>query len=129
MPVLSPEKPLAERPLRRAKSPGRESTKQNLSIKLTDAEHRAVEEAAGAEGKATGEWLRDLALRNLRSHASNAEVVALSEIIGVRLLLVNVLRPLGTGDKLTPAAFDGLLDEIGRVKHELARKFLSESRR
>jgi hypothetical protein len=31
---------------------------------------------------------------------------ALAEIVGVRLLLVNVLRPLAAGEKLAPEAFD-----------------------
>ena len=47
---------------------------------------------------------------------------ALAEIVGVRLLLVNVLRPLAAGEKLAPKAFDKMLDQISEVKHELAAK-------
>ena len=47
---------------------------------------------------------------------------ALAEIVGVRLLLVNVLRPVAAGEKLAPEAFDKLLDQISEVKHELAAK-------
>jgi hypothetical protein len=53
----------------------------------------------------------------------------LTEILGVRLFLVNVLRPLAVGQKLTPEAFDKLLDEIGSAKHKLAAQILSERRR
>jgi hypothetical protein len=53
----------------------------------------------------------------------------LPEIVGVRLLLVNVLRSVATGQKLTPEAFDKLLDQIGTAKHELAGKILTEGRR
>ncbi len=42
---------------------------------------------------------------------------SLAEILGVRLLLVNVLRPLAAGQRLTPEAFDKLLDEISEAKH------------
>jgi hypothetical protein len=38
------------------------------------------------------------------------------------LLLVNVLRPLAAGQRLTPEAFDELLDQISEAKHALARK-------
>ena len=51
---------------------------------------------------------------------------SLAEIVGIRLLLVNVLRPLAAGQKLTPEAFDKLLDEISAAKHELAGKLASE---
>ena len=121
MPVLD-SAPSARRGVIR----GRESRNQTLTTKLTEAEHRAVEQAAQADGKTTGEWLRDLALRALRGNVNSVEIIALSEIVGVRLLLVNVLRSIGTGQKLTPEAFDKLLDEIGTAKHELAGKLLSE---
>jgi len=58
--------------------------------------------------------------------ASNA---SLAEVLGIRLLLVNVLRPLAAGQKLTPEAFDKLLDDISTAKHELAGKLASEKRR
>ncbi len=53
----------------------------------------------------------------------------LTEILGVRLLLVNVLRPLAAGQKVTPETFDRLLNEISTAKHELAQKLMSERRR
>jgi hypothetical protein len=89
-----------------------------------------VEAAASAEMKTTGEWLRDLALSAIDEKSGTASsAVALPEIIGVRLLLVNVLRTLATGQKLIPEAFDKLLDEIGTAKYELAEKLASERRR
>jgi hypothetical protein len=42
---------------------------------------------------------------------------------------VNVLRPLAAGQKITPEAFDKLLDEIGSAKHELAGKLAVEGRK
>ena len=46
----------------------------------------------------------------------------LAEILGVRLLLVNVLRPLLIGQRLSPETFDRFLHEISQVKYELAAK-------
>lgn len=117
-----------ERPMKRGMIRGRESRNQNLNTKLTDTEFRAVEQASAAEGKTTGEWLRDLALRRLRSGANDIEIVALSELVGVRLLLVNVLRTLATGQRLGTDVFDKLLDEIGATKHDLAIKLVAERR-
>lgn len=125
MPVLGPQMQRKPGMIR-----GRESRNHTLTTKLTDAEQRAVEAAATAEMKTTGEWLRDLALEAVAENSGrSASAVALSEIIGVRLLLVNVLRTLATGQRLSAEAFDKLLDEIGTAKHELAGKLVSEHRR
>lgn len=115
---------------KRGKIRGRESRNQTLTTKVTDTEHRAVEAAASVDAKTTGEWLRDLALREIAAQAGrHTETIVLPEIVGVRLLLVNVLRSVATGQKLTPEAFDKLLDQIGTAKHELAGKLLAEGRR
>jgi hypothetical protein len=116
--------------VKRGKIRGRESRNQTLTTKLTATEYRAVEDAAGAEAKTTGEWLRDLALAAVAARTEpGAETVVLPEIVGVRLLLVNALRSVAIGQTMTPEAFDKLLDQIGTAKHELAGKILAEGRR
>jgi hypothetical protein len=82
---------------------GRESRNQSLNTKLSPTELAAVEVAAATDGCALGEWVRDLILRELPK--GSASDPSLAEIIGVRLLLVNVLRPLAAGQRLTPEAF------------------------
>ncbi len=120
----------AQPTIKRGKLRGRESRNQTLTTKVTATEYRAVEVAAGADAKTTGEWLRDLALDAVAAQmAGGTETIVLPEIVGVRLLLVNVLRSVATGQKLTPEAFDKLLDQIGTAKHELAGKILAEGRR
>src|ERR1022692_5133713 len=106
---------------------GRESRNQSLNTKLTPAEFAAVEVAAAAHGCALGEWVRDLIVRELRG--GSASDPSLAEILGVRLLLVNVLRPLAAGQRLTPEAFDKLLDEISEAKHALAGKLAASAGR
>lgn len=98
-----------------------------VTAKLTKGERRAVTEFASAQGIARGQWIRDVILRELRP--ATVSDATLAEILGVRLLLVNVLRPLATGQKLSPEAFDKLLDDIGATKYELAAKLVSEKRR
>ena len=115
---------------KRGKIRGRESRNQTLTTKVTATEYRAVEDAAGAEAKTTGEWLRDLALDAIaaRTEGGSGKII-LPEIVGVRLLLVNALRSVAIGQTMTPEAFDKLLDQIGTAKHELAGKLLAEGRR
>lgn len=95
-----------------------------VTTKLTREERKAVTEFAQSQGRARGQWIRDVILAELRG--AEAHNAPLAEILGVRLLLVNVLRPLAAGQKLTPEAFDKLLDEISTAKHDLAEKLLSE---
>ncbi len=106
---------------------GRESRNQSLNTKLTPTELAAVETAAAAHGCALGEWVRDVILREVRGGPANDP--SLAEILGVRLLLVNVLRPLAAGQTLAPEAFDKLLDEISDAKHQLAGKLATSAGR
>jgi hypothetical protein len=118
-----------EPPAKRGAIRGREARNQTLSTKLTETEYRVVEQASSTDGKTTGEWLRDLTLRSLRSGANDTELIALSEIVGVSLLLVNVLRSLGTGQRMSAEGFDKLVDEIGATKYDLATKLIADRRR
>ena len=98
-----------------------------VCLKLTEEEARLVDELATAKGMARSEWMRDVILRQLRG--GSASDPSLAEILGVRLLLVNVLRPLAAGQRLTPEAFDKLLDEISDAKHKLADRLATASGR
>jgi hypothetical protein len=98
-----------------------------VTAKLTKEERREVTDFAQSQGLARGQWIRDVILAELRDARSND--MSLAEILGVRLLLVNVLRPLASGQRLTLEAFDKLLDEISTAKHELAGKLTAEKRR
>ncbi len=91
-----------------------------VTAKLTKEERGIVTEFAKSQGLARGEWIRDVILRAMLERSDSDP--SLAEIIGVRLLLVNVLRPLVAGQKLAPEAFDKLLDEISVAKHQLAEK-------
>lgn len=98
-----------------------------VTAKLTKEERGRVTEFARSQGRARGEWIRDVILRELRG--APAADASLAEILGVRLLLVNVLRPLAAGQRLTPEAFDKLLDEISDAKHQLAGKLATSAGR
>lgn len=98
-----------------------------LCLKLTKEEARELDEVATSNGVARSEWMRGVLLRELRPKPVSDP--SLAEILGVRLLLVNVLRPLAAGQKLSPEFFDKLLDEISAAKHELAEKIATGQKR
>jgi len=98
-----------------------------VTTKLTKEERGKITDFARSQGLARGEWIRDVILRELRGGSTSDP--SLAEILGVRLLLVNVLRPLAAGQRLTPEVFDKLLDEISDAKHQLAAKLATRSER
>jgi predicted RNA-binding Zn ribbon-like protein len=112
-----------ETPRRKGTVRGRESRNQTLTTKLTQAESAAVQAASEAEGKAIGEWLRDAALQTLRQQSDAAEVL-LTEVVGLRLFLNNILKSVTTGERLTPEAFAALLENVKTHKGEVARDLL-----
>ena len=98
-----------------------------VCLKLTQQEVQLLDQMATAKGKVRSEWMRDVILRELRG--DSASDPSLAEILGVRLLLVNVLRPLAAGQRVAPEAFDKLLDEISEAKHQLAEKLSTSAGR
>jgi len=98
-----------------------------VTVKLTKDELRKVTDFARLRGLARGEWIRDVILREAAEGPTSDPTLA--EILGVRLLLVNVLRPLASGQLLAAEAFDKLLDEISEAKHQLARKLATPAGR
>lgn len=125
MPLLSEER-LAEKAAKRAgyrlKTAGTKLNKEELAV---------LEKHCRDQARTPGELIRQLILTELglekdRNPASN---LILTEILGVRLLLVNVLRPLAAGQSVSLETFDKLLDQISTLKHELAGKLLTEERK
>ncbi len=125
MPLLSEER-LAEKAAKRAGF-----RLKTAGTKLNTDELTALESHCRDKGTTPGELIRQLILVELAQGKEDnpATDPTLIEVLGVRLLLVNVLRPLAAGQKLTPETFDKLLDEISTAKSELAGKLVSEKRR
>ncbi|MGA7157850.1 MAG: hypothetical protein WBY53_13430 [Acidobacteriaceae bacterium] len=93
-----------------------------VTVKLTQEEHNEVTEHAEGLGQARSEWMRDVILRELRNSPIDP---LLEEVVGIRLLLINVLRPLADGQQMPTEAFDKLLEHIGKRKVEIVQTMVS----
>ncbi len=103
---------------------------RSAGAKVTEEEYAQIEKLAEARGLNVSEWCREAMLREMGGGSvddAGRRDPALAEIVGVRLLLVNVLRPLAAGERLSPEAFDKMLDQISEVKHELAAKLQQQA--
>jgi hypothetical protein len=98
-----------------------------VTIKLTEDERRRVTAYAKSQRVARGQWMRSAVLIALEEPAAETDI-ALNEIVGVQLLLMNVLKPLAIGQPMTPAAFDGIVAEVHRLKQSVARKIIQEGK-
>ena len=94
---------------------------QAVATKLNIQENQAFEALAKKRGQTRGDLLRQLILRELRQDAGESTVSAeLTEIIGLRLMLANLLKPIATGQKITPEIFDAIMVEVRKTKREVA---------
>ena len=91
MPILDPTLDM-EMKHRKGAVRGRECRNHSLNTKLTATEAAAVNAAAESEGKAVGEWLRDLVQRELAEGSGQLQSLAvMGEVAALRLLLINAL--------------------------------------
>jgi hypothetical protein len=94
-----------------------------VTTKLSPREVEDIEGLARKHGLQRGEFIRQLILDELACDSGDPPVSPeLVEIIGVRLMLTNLLKPLTTGQKITPEVFDGIIAEVKKHKRSLAIK-------
>jgi hypothetical protein len=95
---------------------------KNVSAKLSEHEAARLDSLASRRERTRGELIRELILAELEKDSAPCGVdPVLSEIVGVRLLLVNLLRPQATGQApYSTVGFEALLDQIKQVKRQVA---------
>ena len=118
---------LAERTLtfegRLARSKGRASRNRVANARVTAAELYELEAAAKAAGQALSEWSRGVLLCEARRSQTDP---LWTETIANRMLLVAMLRPIATGQKMTPDRFDELVAAIKAGKQSMAQEVMAQ---
>jgi hypothetical protein len=103
---------------------------RSVSTRLTRQETRNLDALAKSRGVQRGELIRQLIRDELaRDAGTSAASTELTEIMGIRLMLTNLFRPLATGQKLTPEAFDSMVAEVKRRKRSVAEDALQDLER
>lgn len=109
---------------RLSRSVSRGARNQNANARLTRKELECLKSAAQAEGKALGEWTRDVLLRE--ASAPRMDRALFTELTALRLLMTNVLRPLALGQTIKPEDFQAILAGVRSDKHEAAQQLLTQ---
>ena len=103
---------------------------RSVSTRLTRNETRNLDALAKSRGVQRGELIRQLIRDELgRDAGTSAASTELTEIMGIRLMLTNLFRPLATGQKLTPEAFDNMVAEVKKRKRRVAEDALQDLER
>ena len=93
------------------------SRTRSAGAKVTDEEYAQLEALAQARGLTLGEWCREVLLAQLApSSATVPEKAILTELLGLRMIVINLLRALGTGEPLTAEKTQTVIDWADREK-------------
>ncbi len=98
---------------------GREVRTESVAVRVTKAEEVAMIRAAAAQGLALREWAREVLLREARSTGTDA---LFSEVVALRMMLANLLRPACCGESITGEVFDAQLQNIRNTKQQMAQE-------
>ena len=106
----------------------------HVGTKLNESELRAFEALAVKRNQTQGELIRGLILAAIQAaqvrEAGGVQPSAeLTEITGVRLLLINLLKPVAIGQPMTEKTFDGIVAEAKKRKAPAALELAQESQR
>jgi hypothetical protein len=94
-----------------------------LSTKLTPQEMELMVTASENDGRALGEWAREVLLREIKEN--NREFDLVCEVVGLQLLLMNVLAPMARGERITAERFQGIVKSVQTAKVKAAGEMLS----
>ena len=93
------------------------SRTRSAGAKVTDEEYAQLEALAHARGLTLGEWCREVLLAQLASSSAPfPEKVILTEVLGLRMIVINLLRALGSGEPLTAENTQTVIDWADREK-------------
>jgi hypothetical protein len=101
---------------------GRVRRVATLSTKLTPQEMELMVTASENDGRALGEWAREVLLHECRREHADFDLIC--EVVGVQLLLMNVLAPMARGERITPEQFQGIVKSVQTAKVKAAGEML-----
>jgi hypothetical protein len=94
----------------------------HVGTKLNERELGALEGLLAKRSQTQGEFIRGLILVEIERDREGVRAsVELEEISAMRLLLINLLRPVATGQPMPEKTFDGYIAEVKKRKADAAQ--------
>jgi hypothetical protein len=107
---------------------------KSVTAKVTDEEYSLLESLAESRGIPLGRLSRELLLNALQSDPRSAHLLIapvdkllLTEFIGLRMLVLNLLAPISRGESLTAAAIQDLIRRVDKEKLAAAVECLKKN--
>jgi hypothetical protein len=101
-----------------SRSAARSSRVCVAQARITEHEREQLLKAARSEGRALGEWVREVLLREAR----RSEDPLFTELIATRMILLNLLKPLAMGQLVTPEDFSRISATVRSDKRKVAQE-------
>jgi hypothetical protein len=104
------------------------SRTRSAGAKVTDAEYRQLEALAQSRGLTLGEWCRETLLARLdQPPVTVVEETILTELVGLRMIVINLLKVLGSGGKLQQEELERIVRRADMEKVPTAVERLREA--
>lgn len=106
---------------------GRTRRAVTLSTKITPRELELIAAASEADGRALGEWVREVLLKQIHSPSIALGMDHLmTEIVGLQLFLTNALTSVVCGDRISAEQYDELMRNVKTNKRRAAREVIAQ---
>ncbi len=106
-----------------SRSKGRLARVHVAQARVTRPEQAELEQAARRDSKALSEWARDVLLREARRSHDDA---LFTELVATRMLLVNLIKPLILGEKVSPTWITEAMTMVRKEKHKAAQDVMQQ---
>ena len=101
---------------------------KSVGTKVSEAEFALLEERARGAGMRLGEWVREALLSAPAESGPDSGEVALSEVLALRSLLLNLHFRSATGEPVSESEMRGLIERADGSKLERARERIAAVR-
>jgi hypothetical protein len=106
---------------------GRTRRAVTLSTKITPQELALITAASEADGRALGEWVREVLLKEIHSPPIALGMDHLmTEIVGLQLFVTNALTSVVCGDRISAEQYDELMRNVKTSKRRAAREVIAQ---
>jgi len=112
---------LKDRLERRIKSGARRT--QTVGTRVSLSEEGELIAAANRDGLNISEWSRDVLLQAARRNQDDA---VFTELVATRMLLVNLIKPLILGEKVSPTWITEAMTMVRKEKHKAAQDVMQQ---
>jgi len=96
---------------------------KTVGARVSAAEEQEMILAANRDGLNISEWSRDVLLREARRSGGDA---VFTELIATRMLVVNLLKPLALGEKVSPTWITEAMTMVRKEKHKAAQEVMQQ---